>query len=214
MGCLDLVVNNAGINTNFGWRKCMEVNIMGVMAATEIAWSRMKKAANGGTIVNIGSMAGILTGWAEDAAGYFVSKHGVVTLTRTLHSEFNRTGVSVKCLCPSWADTEIVSGVKDEYKSTIQAVVARSGGIMTTEHVAEAFFKLVTECSSGDCLAVLKGVPFFLLPDTSLSLVKVLALTAKVVGQARGMDLVKGKDLAMGLAVVVFLFMMIICWIF
>ena len=25
MECIDLLVNNAGINTNMGWRKCMEV---------------------------------------------------------------------------------------------------------------------------------------------------------------------------------------------
>ena len=41
--CVDLLVNNAGINANLGWRKCMEVNIIGVMNGTEIALERMKK---------------------------------------------------------------------------------------------------------------------------------------------------------------------------
>ena len=60
--CIDLLVNNAGINTNWGWRKCMEVNIIGVMNGTEIALERMKKQPNKGTIVNTASMAGIMTG--------------------------------------------------------------------------------------------------------------------------------------------------------
>ena len=39
---VDIFVNNAGINTNWGWRKCMEVNILAVMSATEKALEAMK----------------------------------------------------------------------------------------------------------------------------------------------------------------------------
>merc|ERR1712158_251341 len=60
--CIDLLVNNAGINTNLGWRKCMEVNIIGVMNGTEIALERMKKHGVKGSIINIASMAGVGTG--------------------------------------------------------------------------------------------------------------------------------------------------------
>jgi len=41
VSCVDMLVNNAGINTNWGWKKCMEVNIMAVMTGTEIAMERM-----------------------------------------------------------------------------------------------------------------------------------------------------------------------------
>ena len=44
MNCVDILANNAGINVNHGWRKCMEVNIMAVMSGTELAMERMKKA--------------------------------------------------------------------------------------------------------------------------------------------------------------------------
>ena len=37
VSCVDILVNNAGINNNWGWRKCMDVNIMAVMMGTEIA---------------------------------------------------------------------------------------------------------------------------------------------------------------------------------
>ena len=140
--CVDLLVNNAGINAHLGWRKCMEVNIIGVMNGTEIALERMKKQPKKGTIVNIASMAGIgngeaplpqvsclllkcYPGFSEESVSYFVSKHGVVTLTRTLNASFQESGVlmdlhlpppgvEVKALCPSWADTEIVSGAEGE----------------------------------------------------------------------------------------------------
>jgi len=83
--CVDMLVNNAGINGVMGgWRKCMEVNIIGVMNGTDIALKRMKKAPKKGTIVNTASMAGFTTGAGEKAMGYSASKHGVVALTRTL----------------------------------------------------------------------------------------------------------------------------------
>ena len=56
VGCVDILGNNAGINTNYGWRKCMEVNIMAVMNGTEIAMERMKKAGKPGQIINTASM--------------------------------------------------------------------------------------------------------------------------------------------------------------
>ena len=43
VSCIDILVNNAGINVNFGWKKCLDVNIMAVINGTEIAMDRMKK---------------------------------------------------------------------------------------------------------------------------------------------------------------------------
>ena len=84
MSCVDLLVNNAGINTNHGWRPCMEVNIMSVMLGTEIALERMRKFNKAGQIINTASMAGLGPGLSEKMLAYTVSKHGVVALTRTM----------------------------------------------------------------------------------------------------------------------------------
>ena len=72
----------------------------------------------------------------------------MLLLVRTLHSEFGRAGVSMKCLCPAWADTEIVSGVKEEHKATVQKIVSAGGGLMTTEHVAEGLLNAAVVLSS------------------------------------------------------------------
>ena len=56
VGCVDILGNNAGVSPIFGWRKCMEVNIMAVMNGTEIAMERMKKAGKPGQIINTASM--------------------------------------------------------------------------------------------------------------------------------------------------------------
>ena len=54
--CVDVLVNNAGINTIHGWRKCMSINIIGVMTGTEIAMERMKTAGKSCQIINTASI--------------------------------------------------------------------------------------------------------------------------------------------------------------
>ena len=74
VSCVDLLVNNAGINTNHGWRPCMEVNIMSVMLGTEIALERMRKVGKSGQIINPASMAGLGPWLSERMTAYTVSK--------------------------------------------------------------------------------------------------------------------------------------------
>merc|ERR1711970_172575 len=208
--CIDLLVNNAGINTNLGWRKCMEVNIIGVMTGTEIALERMKKQPKKGTIVNTASMAGIMTGFAEDALSYFVSKHGVVQLTRTLNASFHESGVEVKAICPSWADTEIVSGVDgDERKDKINSLVKSHGGLMTTEFVAEAFFSLLTECPRGSVMGVINKMPYLVIPNTSELMVRMLVIMGLAVRKITGRQTVQVGDFKVLFAVLVLLFILL-----
>ena len=179
--CVDILVNNAGINTNLGWRKCMEVNIMAVMMGTEIAMERMRNSPNKGQIINVASMAGFGPGLNEEMVGYTVSKTGVVALTRTMAEAVGKHGVVTKCICPAWTDTEIVSSVapNEEMKRNIKD----SGGMMTPEFVAEGFYRLVTQCSNGSAMAVMKDVPYTLIPDYNY-----FPMIAALVTMARMMD--------------------------
>ena len=54
------------------------------------------------------------------------------------------------CLCPSVAQTPILSGCTQEELSDMKKDV---GGFMSAEFVAEAFIKLLEEGSSGSMLA-------------------------------------------------------------
>merc|ERR1712183_348470 len=93
-GAVDIFCNNAGINHTAGWKKCMEIDIMAVMTGTYLAMQRMSKknGGSGGLIINTASAAGIVFGAGvedegkelADANSYFVAKHGVVALTRSL----------------------------------------------------------------------------------------------------------------------------------
>ena len=46
-----------------------------------------------------------------------------------------------KCICPAWADTEIISSVNNDPLGKKDASVKAVGGLMTPEYVAEAFLR-------------------------------------------------------------------------
>ena len=217
VNCIDLLVNNAGINTNFGWKKCMEVNIMAVMKGCDIALSRMKKASKNGNIVNTASMAGIVNGLGQESIGYTVSKHGVVALTRTLAADFKTHGISVKALCPAWANTEIVSsarGMSERAKKEIDKSIGVQGGMMTPEYVAQGFYKLVAECKNGSVLWSLKDTPFLVIPDDAEIRVLIWAIMAKLYGKITGNDLMTVPKQIISALVFFVILILFVNWIF
>lgn len=186
VNCIDILVNNAGILDSANWRLSMEVNIMAVMAGSDIAMQRMKKSPKKGSIVNIASTAGFLTGMGERSTGYFVSKHGVVTLTRTLARTYAQHGVSITALCPNWVNTELV----EKNKKDISKSINRQGGLMTPEYVAEGFYKLVTRCKNGAVMTAVKDLPFVVIPDDSDMYLKLRIKLMGTLGKILGKDVV------------------------
>ena len=191
--CIDILVNNAGVYENFGWRRCLEVNIIGVMNGTSIALRRMKAVEKKGEIVNTASLAGLLTGMGESMIGYCASKHGVVAMTRTLARDCKEHGVSIKAICPAFADTDMVSAVYDHSKDRIKEEVTQAikdRGLMTPDYVAEGFYKLVTECDNGNVIWAMPNTPYLVVPDDSDMKIVMLVLMAKALGKITGNDLV------------------------
>jgi len=213
--CVDILVNNAGINTNFGWRKCMEVNIMAVMMGTEIAMARMRNSPQKGQIINVASMAGLSPGLGEEMVGYTVSKTGVIALTRTMAKDIARHGVVTKCICPSWTDTEIVSSVLPEFKDQVDESVEQVRGKMTPEHVAEGFYRLVTQCENGSAMAVLKGVPYILVPDYNIfPMIMSMVIMAKILDKIFGPQVVTRNHQIFAFTVAFVVLALFIGWLF
>merc|ERR1712002_1314188 len=213
VSCVDILVNNAGINTNWGWRKCMEVNIMAVMMGTEIAMERMRKSPKKGQIINVASMAGLGPGLNEEMVGYTVSKTGVIALTRTMAKDIASHGVVTKCICPSWADTEIVSSVSTS-KEEMQKHIQKMGGMMTPEYVAEGFYRLVTQCSNGSAMAVLKGLPYIPVPDYNIfPMLATIIMLAKIVEKILGPEVVTRNHQIACFAFLFVIFAAIISWL-
>jgi NAD(P)-dependent dehydrogenase (short-subunit alcohol dehydrogenase family) len=192
---VELLVNNAGINPSvLGWRKCMDVNIYGVMIGMEIALERMTKSSSKGTIINCASLAGFVTGTTgltDGAASYYASKHACVALSRDTATEFKNNKVVVKCLCPAYANTAIIKLNDPEEQANFDKKINEIG-VMEPRDVAVAFYKLVTQCQNGSVMAVIKDYPVYLIPDYGMIMVLGLGLISKIANKlSGGLEVVK-----------------------
>jgi len=113
LGHLDVVVNNAGGSSFMvpfldlrlsGWEKVLRLNLDATMRICQAAGAHMT-ARGGGSVINIASVAGLAA--APFLAPYGAAKAAVVSLTKTLASEWGRTGVRVNALCPGWTATDL-----------------------------------------------------------------------------------------------------------
>ena len=106
LGGLDALVNNAGIAGPTGpvetlsiedWQQTLAVNLSGQFYCARLA-TPLLKAAGGGAIVNLSSIAGRL-GYPLRAP-YAASKWGVVGLSHTLAAELGPDGIRSNAILP------------------------------------------------------------------------------------------------------------------
>ena len=107
------IVNNAGVNvfdplieadeSDLKW--LFDVNVYGVFRATK-AFAPMIIESRG-RIVNISSIAGVLSGGLDGYGAYVMSKHAVEAFTDTLAWELGRFGVFVSAVEPGSFESQI-----------------------------------------------------------------------------------------------------------
>ncbi|MBZ0282353.1 MAG: SDR family oxidoreductase [Anaerolineae bacterium] len=162
-GHLDCAFNNAGIGGPPGplfqlsetdFQQIMDVNLKGVWLCLKYELPAM--LANGGSIVNMSSVAG-LTG-SVGIAAYTASKHGVVGLSKVAALEYAKAKVRVNVVCPSVIDnTVIIDQVRANYPEVYNYLLGTHpvGRIGQPEEVANA---VVWLCS--DEASFITGVAF------------------------------------------------------
>jgi NAD(P)-dependent dehydrogenase (short-subunit alcohol dehydrogenase family) len=114
LGGLDVLVNNAGIcfhNSAFEasdeeWAQVFDLNVRAVWR-TSIAAARHMRANGGGSIVNIGSISGIIVNRPQFQAAYNASKAAVHQLTKSLAAEWAPDGIRVNAVAPGYVKTEM-----------------------------------------------------------------------------------------------------------
>ncbi len=134
----DVLVNNAGIDTQPSappevsgpfeffpeevFREVVDVNLIGTFLCCQAVGARMIKAGKGGSIINIGSIYGMLSpiqdiyAYKKELTGvpfikpvaYSAAKSGIYNLTRYLATYWGRQGIRVNTMTPAgvWRDTQ------------------------------------------------------------------------------------------------------------
>jgi len=115
---LDGLVNNAGLllmnpvleTDRETWQRQFEVNVYGLVSCCQVAARAMMKSG-GGSIVNIASNAGKV-GY-PNMAGYNAAKAAVISVTRSLATEWAEHGINVNAVCPGGVATPMLEEVAD-----------------------------------------------------------------------------------------------------
>lgn len=157
-GSLDALVNNAGIletQMNFEYmdtdrlNRVFQINILGQLICSREAIKRMaiKNGGNGGTIVNVSSIAS-KTGSPGEYVDYATSKGAIDTFTIGLSKEVASEGIRVNGVRPAFIHTDIHAdgGEPDRINRIKSGIPLQRGGL--AEEVAEAILWLASEKSS------------------------------------------------------------------
>ncbi|WP_242884893.1 SDR family oxidoreductase [Actinomadura litoris] len=151
-GGLDVLVNNAGTNPYYGpmadidpaaAAKTVEVNQFALVQWTQLAW-RASMRENGGAIVNIASVGGMVT---EHGIGYYnATKAAVIHLTRQFAMEL-APSVRVNCIAPGLIKTALARALWENKEDQIAASTPL-GRIGAPEDIANAALFLAGESAS------------------------------------------------------------------
>jgi NAD(P)-dependent dehydrogenase (short-subunit alcohol dehydrogenase family) len=115
-GRLDVLINNAGMNYDYGSiastvdlakvHETLETNLFGAWRLSQALVPLMKKNKYG-RIVNVSSEAGSLASMGGGTPAYSVSKVALNALTKVLAGELKGSGILVNSVCPGWVRTEM-----------------------------------------------------------------------------------------------------------
>ena len=114
-GRVDVLINNAGISqvapaldfSTEEFRHEIEIDLVAPFAlARDVARDAIANDRSA-SIINIGSILGLVAGGKLRVPGYTAAKGGLHNLTRELASEWGRKGIRGNAIAPGWFETEM-----------------------------------------------------------------------------------------------------------
>ena len=166
-GKIDIVVNNAGVYefvpleevTEQQFHRMFDTNVLGMLLATQEALKHFN--ADGGSIVNIGSLASSLT--PPTAVVYNATKGAVDAITRTLAKELGPRKIRVNSINPCMVITEgvVTAGFHESDMRTAFESMTPLGRVGQTDDIAPAAVFFASDDSkwvTGETLIIAGGL--------------------------------------------------------
>jgi 3-oxoacyl-[acyl-carrier protein] reductase len=166
-GKIDIVVNNAGVYefvpledvTEQQFHKMFDTNVLGMLLTTQEALKHF--TADGGSIINIGSLASSLT--PPTAVVYNATKGAVDAITRTLAKELGPRKIRVNSINPGMVITEgvVTAGFHEgDMRNTFESMTPL-GRVGQTDDIAPAAVFFASDDSkwiTGETLLIAGGL--------------------------------------------------------
>lgn len=121
-GKIDIMVNNAGVAitkpmlemTEDDYNTVIDSNLKSVYFGSTAAAREMIKQGNGGRIINMASIGGLVG--TKNISTYGASKAAVLNLTKGMAIEFGKYGITVNSVCPGYVRTALNAEALDNPK--------------------------------------------------------------------------------------------------
>ena len=148
-GRVDILVNNAGVmllskvekGLSDQWRQMFDVNVLGLLYATDAAVAVMKEQGSG-HLVNISSVAGRKT--RATTGVYSGTKFAVNAISEALRQELLEDNIRVTIVEPGAVATELATHITDEdAKENLSGLLSLD--ILQAEDIAAAIAYCVTQ---------------------------------------------------------------------
>jgi gluconate 5-dehydrogenase len=125
-GAIDILVNNSGATWGAPAEEMplekfdlvVQVNVRGTFLMSQAVGRRMIERGEGGKIVNIASIAGLVGGRPDymQTIGYNSSKGAVISMTRDLAASWAQYGINVNAIAPGWFPTKMSGGLIEKFE--------------------------------------------------------------------------------------------------
>jgi 3-oxoacyl-[acyl-carrier protein] reductase len=166
-GKTDIVVNNAGVYefvpleeaTEQQFHRMFDTNVLGMLLSTQEALKHLNP--DGGSIINIGSLASVLT--PPTAVIYNATKGAVDAITRTLAKELGPRKIRVNAIRPGMVITEgvVTGGFHESDFRTMLESQTPLGRVGQTDDIAPAAVFFASDDSkwiTGETLLIAGGL--------------------------------------------------------